>query len=175
MKKLFVTMSVLLALVMGPMPPSYASPPDMTVHQEHVLIMNSMIRERLTDRDMLMFTYDMNDEIVDGILEYTEGDTSLVSIYETDDLTAEILEARTEHDYLIVERLVGICINDEGDGRIINTTDSAHNYLSYRFTCAHAGDIVVTYCIYNPTTDYVDDIAERFDMIVCNTNELTES
>lgn len=175
MKKLFVTMSVLLALVMGPMPPSYASVPEMTAHQEHVQIMNSMIRERLTDRDMLMLTYDMNDEIVDGILEYTDGDTSKVSIYSTDELTAEILESRTEHDYLIVERFVGICLNDDGDGRIISTDDPVYNYISYRYTEAHEGDIVVTYCIYDPTNDYVDDVTERFDMIICNTNELTES
>lgn len=88
-------------------------------------------------------------------------------IWDSSNLDAETLENRTGK--LIVERVVGIVLNDAGDGKVLNTDDSYYNYISYR--CIgnfRAGDIVVTYLYYNPETGYVDDVIYRSDWTVCN-------
>ena len=91
-------------------------------------------------------------------------------IYDTDELTAEILENRTKQDSIIIERVIGMVTNREqdGDGIVLNTSDTVYNYISYRSvdfeTCD--GTIILTYFVYNPGTDYVDDIMERYDFVL---------
>lgn len=98
------------------------------------------------------------------------GDNIQFVIYDTDDLTLEVLEHRTERDELIVERCVGVVTNAvrQGDGRIINTAEDYYNYISY--SCVgfevNDGTIVLSYMVFNPDTDYEDDIIERFDYAV---------
>lgn len=88
-----------------------------------------------------------------------------VEVYETDDLSTEILETRQGKGKLIIERCVGIVTDAEkGDGKILNTT-SEYDYISYRGVKGnlHKGDIVITYFVYNPDNNYVDDM-ERYDL-----------
>jgi len=88
-------------------------------------------------------------------------------IYNPDELTAEILETRTASNTLIVERVIGKVVNKtKGDGRILNT-ESEYNYISY-FDLGipiSDGTLMLTYLIYNPDTDFVDD-CERYDFIL---------
>ena len=91
---------------------------------------------------------------------------SLGTVYEAQDLTEEILIHR--NGSIIIERCVGICRDDEGHGRLINGKD--YNYISYNnpwvLTDISAGDLVVTYCVYNPENNAPDDIIERYDFVV---------
>lgn len=87
-----------------------------------------------------------------------------IFIYETCDLTAEILESRVINHDIIIERCVGVCLDDEGNGMILN---AEHNYISYRHSHGVCeGDVVLSLFTYNPDTDYVDDIIDRMDFVI---------
>lgn len=88
----------------------------------------------------------------------------IIQEYNTGDLTAEILENRNGD--IIIEKAIGKVLNDNGDGKILNTK-SKYNYISYRSVKdAKAGDIILTYFLYNPDNNAVDDILYRFDYII---------
>lgn len=84
--------------------------------------------------------------------------------YEISELNSDILQHR--NGKVIVERCVGVVISDDKDGEILNTTDTTHNYVSYSgVKGAKKGNKIVTYFVYNPKTNYEDDILERYDYI----------
>lgn len=90
-------------------------------------------------------------------------------IYEPDDLTAEILESRMNGDKVIIERVIGkVTDKRSGAGKIINTSDTYYNYISYSNVDFHIedGTIILTYLIYNPESNAVDDIVDRFDFVL---------
>ena len=88
-------------------------------------------------------------------------------IYDSEDLTYDILTNRTS-DVTIVERIVGVVLDDEGNGHIINDNDG-YDYISYKYVeNAKPGDLIVTYSIYNTENQYEDDIVERYDLIVAS-------
>lgn len=89
-----------------------------------------------------------------------------IRIYEPIDLTDEILTNRTV-DELIIEHDTGVVLNDLGDGEVTNPFDSNYTYISYcnLMEYANPGDTVTTYCIYNPYTQYEDDIKFRIDIV----------
>ena len=91
-------------------------------------------------------------------------------IYDTKTLTAEMLTNRINLQRAIVERVIGIVTNKErkGDGRILNTDSEQYNYISYNGCDLEytTGTIIVTYLMYNPNTNYEDDIIERYDYIL---------
>lgn len=65
---------------------------------------------------------------------------------------------------LYIERVVGTVINNNGDGKTSNGA-----YMCYRSSLKgkyHKGMVVVSYCIYNPHTRWIDDISERYDAIL---------
>lgn len=77
-------------------------------------------------------------------------------------LTAKMLRTRKKKKVLIIEKITGVVLNRRMDGRT-----STGNYISYRRLkgFVRPGDKVVTYCIYNPYTKWIDDIVERCDYI----------
>lgn len=92
-------------------------------------------------------------------------------VFATDDLTTEILQNRVGCGYVVVEKIIGVCINGKGDGKILNTKKSG--YINYHRTydfCTgkrtHKGDVVLTYLIYNPNSNLIDDVVERIDYII---------
>jgi hypothetical protein len=92
------------------------------------------------------------------------------NIYDSKTLTAEMLTNRTNLQRTIVERVIGIVTNEEreGDGRVLNQDNEHYYYISYsgcdfEYT---TGTIIVTYLMYNPNTNYEDDIIERYDYIL---------
>lgn len=88
----------------------------------------------------------------------------IIQVYDTDDLDYNILVNRDGK--IIIEKTIGRVENSDGDGKIINTK-SRNNYISYKYVeDAEVGDIILTYCIYNPDTEYEDDIIARFDYII---------
>lgn len=108
--------------------------------------------------------------------ELEENGITDYKIYDTSELTTEVLENR--HGVTIVERCIGLVTNTEpGDehGIILNTCNQEHNYIGYR-GCAktnniNEGTILVSYMIYNDQNNYIDDIKERHDFVLCREYE----
>jgi hypothetical protein len=85
--------------------------------------------------------------------------------YYSNELTADILEARG--DDIVIEKIIGVCENRNGDGRILNVADPEYYYISYQgVKDVDPGDVVLTVCIYQPGNGYGDDIADRFDYVI---------
>ena len=95
---------------------------------------------------------------------YTDA-LDLIEIVEASELDADVLQTR--NGKLIIERCIGIVDNAEtGDGHVLNE-DPNCNYISYRgVPGVLTGNVVCTYFIYNPDTNYIDDILLRFDYII---------
>ena len=73
-------------------------------------------------------------------------------------LATTLLSLNTELDY-------GLCLNNQGDGKIYNA-DPIYNYISYASTDAKEGDKVLTVFFLNPTNLYCDDYIYRHDFII---------
>ena len=167
MKKLIIALAVLSALTTGSIP-SYAEAGEHgpNYREEHIQLMQASVRDRLTETQKMQIAYDLPDAALEAAESYN---TNVIEIWETDDLTLDEIITRQDRDALVIERMVGVVLNENGDGRVLNTEDTYYNYISYRYvTGARPGDIVVTYCIYNPENNVEDDIIERYDTIICN-------
>lgn len=65
--------------------------------------------------------------------------------------------------YITVDQ--GICLDEFGNGMLYEY-DSDFNYISYsRVKNAKAGDLIYTFCIMDPNSNYIDDIIVRIDII----------
>ena len=170
MKKLIIALAIISALTTGSIP-SYADAPEHgpNYREEHIQVMQATVRDRLTEHQKMQIAYDLPDNVIESAESYA---TATIEIWETDDLTLDEIVTRQDRDALVIERLVGVVLNDAGDGRVLNTTDDYYNYISYSSVPgARTGDIVVTYCFYNPENDVEDDIIERYDTIICNAQD----
>lgn len=78
-------------------------------------------------------------------------------------LTRHMLLSRKAKHIVYVERIVGKVVNSNMDG----LTTNGH-YMSYRSLrgYAHKGDEVATYCVYNPFSNAIDDVIDRFDVVL---------
>ena len=85
-----------------------------------------------------------------------------MEIMNTAELTAETLENRNGD--IIVERVLGIVIDAEsGLGYELHNG----NHISYKNVLGISnGDVVCTYLIYNPDTNIIDDIVDRYDYVI---------
>ena len=91
----------------------------------------------------------------------TETD-NICQLYDSSELTEDILANR--QGKLIIEKCIGTVIDDEKNGAIQNV-DSDYNYISYADVDCAKGDTIITYLIYNPETNYTDDVIKRFDFV----------
>lgn len=94
------------------------------------------------------------------------GDNN-IELYDCSELTAEVLENRK--GTTIVERCIGIVTDKQaGDGRILNLPEDCGCYISYRgiYRPISDGTIMLSYMVYNPDSNYVDDIIERYDFVL---------
>lgn len=108
-----------------------------------------------TSSDSYNFVPTVN--VIPSETETTETD-SICQVYNSSDLTEDILANR--QGKLIIEKCVGTVTDDEKNGSLEDGS-----YISYvNINCAK-GDTVTTYLIYNPNTNYIDDVVERFDFI----------
>lgn len=88
-----------------------------------------------------------------------------MEIYDTSQMTEEILTNR--NGKIIVEKIIGKVTSYKLDGKILNGNASNGNYISYeRVDGAKQGDTILTYYIYNPFTNEVDDVLTRLDFII---------
>lgn len=87
----------------------------------------------------------------------TETD-NICQLYDSSELTEDILANR--QGKLIIEKCVGTVTDDEKNGSLEDGS-----YISYENVDCTNGDTVITYLIYNPDTNYTDDVIERFDYV----------
>lgn len=92
----------------------------------------------------------------------TETQDNICQLYDSSELTEDILVNR--QGKLIIEKCVGTVLDDEKNGAIQNA-DSDYNYISYADVDCTKGDTVTTYLIYNPKTNYTDDVINRIDFV----------
>lgn len=109
--------------------------------------------EKSVEVDSLDFYRELSEEI------------GAIKIIDSADLSLEDLENRKGK--IIIEKCIGVVENSDGDGRILNCADPDYYYISYRSVeDFQEGDTILTYFIYNPDTNYTDDILERFDYVI---------
>lgn len=94
---------------------------------------------------------------VNVIPSKTETD-NICQLYDSSELTEDILANR--QGKLIIEKCVGTVTDDEKNGSLEDGS-----YISYESVDCTKGDTITTYLIFNPDTNYVDDVIERFDYI----------
>lgn len=90
----------------------------------------------------------------------------IVQIIDSNDLTLEMLTSRKEHNIMYIERIIGIVTDNNGNGEVLNPPKDGGYYISYASVeDARKGDLIITYCVYNPYSNYEDDVIERWDFI----------
>lgn len=90
----------------------------------------------------------------------------ITKVIDCNDLTEEMLTTRTEHHIMYIERIIGKVTDNEKNGKVLNPPEDGGYYISYdRVEDARKGDIIITYCVYNPFSNYDDDVIERWDFI----------
>lgn len=90
----------------------------------------------------------------------------MVKVIDCNDLTEEMLTTRADHNIMYIERIIGRVTDNEKNGTVLNPPKDGGYYISYASVKnARKGDIIVTYCVYNPYTNWDDDVIERWDFI----------
>lgn len=90
----------------------------------------------------------------------------MVKVIDCNDLTEEMLTTRTEHHIMYIERIIGKVTDNAKNGKVLNPPEDGGYYISYASVDgARKGDTVITYCVYNPYTNWDDDVIERWDFI----------
>ena len=100
--------------------------------------------------------------------EYTKAVKAapMVKVIDCNDLTEEMLTTRTEHNVMYIERIIGKVTDNKGNGKVLNPSKDGGYYISYASVKgARKGDLIITYCVYNPYNNYDDDVIERWDFI----------
>jgi len=103
------------------------------------------------------------------VMNMVEVGYSNFHIYDSRNVTGGMLANRTKSEKIIIERVIAIITNRnrEGDAKVLNTNGD-YNYISYYDTDLDytTGTVMITYLMYNPETDYEDDIIERYDYVL---------
>ena len=90
----------------------------------------------------------------------------ITKVIDCNDLTEEMLTTRTDHNVMYIERIIGKVTDNKKNGKVLNPPKNGGYYISYRSVKnARKGDLVITYCVYNPYSNYDDDVIERWDFI----------
>lgn len=100
--------------------------------------------------------------------EYTEAVKAapMVKVIDCNDLTEEMLTTRADHNVMYIERIIGKVTDNAKNGTVLNPPEDGGYYISYASVKgARKGDLIITYCVYNPYTNYDDDVIERWDFI----------
>ena len=92
----------------------------------------------------------------------------VAKVIDCNDLTENMLLHRSnrKHHIMYIERIVGRVVDNKGNGKVLNPPKDGGYYISYASVKgARKGDLVITYCVYNPYSNYDDDVIERWDFI----------
>ena len=92
--------------------------------------------------------------------------TPMVKVIDCNDLTEEMLTTRADHNIMYIERIIGKVTDNEKNGIVLNPPEDGGYYISYASVeDAEIGDTIITYSVYNPFSNYDDDVIERWDFI----------
>lgn len=91
-------------------------------------------------------------------------------IVDSHDLTEDMINNRTKHDVLLIERVIGVVEDDNGEGRVLNTTEDKNISYAYIYEHYRVGTVVCTYFVYNPCTTG-EDIVNRYDYVIDRSHE----
>lgn len=100
--------------------------------------------------------------------EYTKAVKAapMVKVIDCNDLTEEMLTTRKENSIMYIECIIGKVTDNEKNGTVLNPPVDGGYYISYASVKgARKGDLIITYCVYNPFSNYDDDVIERWDFI----------
>ena len=92
----------------------------------------------------------------------------ITQVIDCDKLTENMLTHRSnkKRHIMYIERIYGIVTDNKKNGKVLNHPVDGGYYISYRSVKnARKGDLVITYCVYNPFSNYDDDVIERWDFI----------
>lgn len=104
---------------------------------------------------------------VSGIkIGVSNGNIPIVKVYTTNQLEkSNILETRKNKNIIVIEKITGVVIDNNKNGKI--NTKSKYNYISYKgVKGAKKGNKIVTYLLYNPDSNYIDDVVYRYDKVI---------
>ena len=88
----------------------------------------------------------------------------VVKEYWSENLSAKIL--RDRKDSIVIEKTIGVVVNNKKDGKVLNARNSRYDYISYKYVKGcKKGDTILSVFIYSPGND-VDEIETRFDFII---------
>lgn len=92
--------------------------------------------------------------------------TPMVKVIDCNDLTEEMLTTRKEKNIMYIERIIGKVTDNAKNGKVLNPPVDGGYYISYASVeDAGIGDTIITYCVYNPYSNWDDDVIERWDFI----------
>ena len=92
----------------------------------------------------------------------------MVKVIDCDKLTEKMLTHRSskKRHIMYIERIIGKVTDNEKNGTVLNPPVDGGYYISYASVeDAEIGDTIITYCVYNPYTNWDDDVIERWDFI----------
>lgn len=92
----------------------------------------------------------------------------ITRVIDCDKLTEKMLTHRSskKHHIMYIERIIGKVIDNKKNGKVLNPPVDGGYYISYASVKgARKGDVIITYCVYNPYTNWDDDVIERWDFI----------
>ena len=92
----------------------------------------------------------------------------ITKVIDCNDLTEKMLTHRSnkKHHIMYIERIVGRVTDNKKNGKVLNPPKDGGYYISYASVKgARKGDLIITYCVYNPYSNYDDDVIERWDFI----------
>lgn len=115
------------------------------------------------------------DEIV--VSQVSEKYDNVIKLYDSSRLSLDTIENR--NGSVIVERC--ICYVDtyddgEGSATILNAFDEDYSYMHYSGLSEeiNIGTIVVSYFVYNPDTNYIDDTTDIYDFVLTREFEVSQ-
>ena len=92
----------------------------------------------------------------------------ITKVIDCDKLTEKMLTHRSskKRHIMYIERIVGRVTDNKKNGKVLNPPKDGGYYISYKSVKgARKGDTIITYCVYNPFSNYDDDVIERWDFI----------
>lgn len=94
--------------------------------------------------------------------------TPITKVIDCDKLTEKMLTHRSnkKHHIMYIERIIGKVTDNKKNGKVLNPPKDGGYYISYASVKgARKGDVIITYCVYNPYTNWDDDVIERWNFI----------
>ncbi len=122
----------------------------------------------------LLINNDMLYNIETRFLWYYSNKIGNYKVYDSSELTTEVLKHRAGKGITVVERCIGYVTDGKtGDGMVINAGDTGvyitYNNINQRFK---TGTVFVTYMVY-ADNNYIDDF-ERYDFILTRDYEVSK-